>query len=194
MKKTLYLMRHGQTLFNVQHKMQGWCDSPLTKIGIQQALCAKKYFQDQSIVFDAAYCSTAERASDTLELVTDMPYTRLKGLKELSFGKFEGEPEYLRPQPIPKLHLADYYVQFGGEDDFVAQKRVNDTLTDIMNQDNDNVLAVSHAGAIIMFTDLWDDSDKLQQAGFTNCSILKFSFEDDQFTFESLINLENKTR
>ena len=31
MKKTLYLMRHGQTLFNVEHKIQGWCDSPLTE-------------------------------------------------------------------------------------------------------------------------------------------------------------------
>ena len=37
MKKTLYLMRHGQTLFNVEHKIQGWCDSPLTEQGIKQA-------------------------------------------------------------------------------------------------------------------------------------------------------------
>lgn len=35
--KTLYLMRHGQTLFNLQHKIQGWCDAPLTEIGIKQA-------------------------------------------------------------------------------------------------------------------------------------------------------------
>ena len=34
MKKTLYLMRHGQTLFNLQHKIQGWCDAPLTPLGI----------------------------------------------------------------------------------------------------------------------------------------------------------------
>ena len=90
MKKTLYIMRHGETLFNVQKKIQGWCDSPLTEKGIQQAKVAGQYFRDNKIQFDAAYCSTAERASDTLELVTDMPYTRLKGLKELSFGVFEG--------------------------------------------------------------------------------------------------------
>lgn len=30
MVKKLYLMRHGQTLFNLQNKIQGWCDSPLT--------------------------------------------------------------------------------------------------------------------------------------------------------------------
>ncbi len=34
MKKTLYLMRHGQTLFNLRKKIQGSCDSPLTAEGI----------------------------------------------------------------------------------------------------------------------------------------------------------------
>lgn len=42
MKKTLYLMRHGQTLFNLQHKIQGWCDSPLTELGIKQAESCRK--------------------------------------------------------------------------------------------------------------------------------------------------------
>ena len=45
MKKTLYLMRHGQTLFNLQHKIQGWCDSPLTELGIKQAKVAEKWFK-----------------------------------------------------------------------------------------------------------------------------------------------------
>jgi len=46
MKKTLYLMRHGQTLFNVRRKIQGACDSPLTELGIQQAGIASAYFDD----------------------------------------------------------------------------------------------------------------------------------------------------
>ena len=70
MKKTLYLMRHGQTLFNLQHKIQGWCDAPLTELGIKQAQIASQYFKDNNIVFDHAYSSTSERACDTLEIVT----------------------------------------------------------------------------------------------------------------------------
>lgn len=35
--KHLYLVRHGETLFNKRRKIQGWCDSPLTPLGIQQA-------------------------------------------------------------------------------------------------------------------------------------------------------------
>ena len=34
---TLYLMRHGQTEFNVRKLVQGHCDAPLTELGIEQA-------------------------------------------------------------------------------------------------------------------------------------------------------------
>ena len=49
MAKTLYLMRHGQTLFNVLKKIQGWCDSPLTEEGIRQAKIARKWFEDNNL-------------------------------------------------------------------------------------------------------------------------------------------------
>ena len=35
MDKILYLMRHGQTLFNVRRKIQGVCDAPLTPLGVE---------------------------------------------------------------------------------------------------------------------------------------------------------------
>ncbi len=43
--KTLYLMRHGETLFNVYHRVQGASDSPLTARGIAQAKEAKAFFK-----------------------------------------------------------------------------------------------------------------------------------------------------
>ena len=61
MVKKLYLMRHGQTLFNLQNKIQGWCDSPLTELGQYQAKVAGQYFKDHQITFDHAYCSTSYR-------------------------------------------------------------------------------------------------------------------------------------
>ena len=84
MKKTLYLMRHGQTLFNLQHKIQGWCDSPLTELGIKQAKVAGKWFKDHDITFDHAYSSTSERCCDTLEIITDMPtFAQMKDQEQL---------------------------------------------------------------------------------------------------------------
>ena len=52
MVKKLYLMRHGQTLFNELKRMQGWSDSPLTDLG-SQAKGARQYFLDNGIVFGA---------------------------------------------------------------------------------------------------------------------------------------------
>jgi broad specificity phosphatase PhoE len=66
--KRLYLVRHGETLFNTQGKIQGWSDSPLTERGIKQAQAVRDYFGSEGISFDHAYSSTSERASDTLEL------------------------------------------------------------------------------------------------------------------------------
>ena len=72
--QNIYLARHGQTLFNVQHKIQGFCDSPLTTTGIQQAIAARDHLKELEIQFDDAYASTSERASDTLEILTDITY------------------------------------------------------------------------------------------------------------------------
>ena len=82
MKKTFYITRHGQTLFNAQKKIQGACDSPLTEIGIKQAEIAGKHLRDLGIEFDDAYSSTSERAIDTLKIMTDIPFTTRKDLKE----------------------------------------------------------------------------------------------------------------
>lgn len=68
--KEFYLMRHGQTRFNVQHRLQGVCDAPLTEVGIEQAKKAGQYLAKQEPIFDHVFTSTSERASDTLEIVT----------------------------------------------------------------------------------------------------------------------------
>ena len=45
--KEFYLMRHGQTRFIVQHRLQGVCDAPLTEVGIEQAKKAGQYLAKQ---------------------------------------------------------------------------------------------------------------------------------------------------
>ena len=175
MKKTLYLMRHGQTLFNLRRKVQGACDSPLTQEGIRQATLAKNYFKENGIEFDHAYSSTQERACDTLEIITDMEYVRLKGLKD--------------PKNKKGGTYGDFFVQYNGEEDLEVQKRMNKTLTEIMNkEDHETVLAVSHGGACFMFLRKWEDLSKREKIHFTNCCILKFEFEDNEFKFIEVID------
>ncbi|NSM93885.1 histidine phosphatase family protein [Enterococcus faecalis] len=186
MKKTLYLMRHGQTLFNQKKKIQGWCDSPLTKQGIEQAKIAKEFFEKNGIIFDGAHTSTLERASDTLELITEINYERHKGLKEWNFGRLEAEHEYLNP-PLP---YRDFFVQYGGEEEIEFRKRVTKCLVNIMQKEQGKtILVVSHGAACRQFIREWAHlSDITPQAPIGNCSIMKFCFENDQFYLEEIIN------
>lgn len=192
MPKTLYLMRHGQTLFNRQHKIQGACDSPLTTQGIADAKSVGQYFQTKGIVFDHAYTSTQERAEDTLKLVTSQPYQRLKGLKEWNFGEFEGESERLNPPFDPKVgSMGDAFVPYGGEGADQVQARMVKTLTNVMQQeDNQQVLAVGHGGAIYLFLKQWLSLDEIvKHTDLHNCTVLKFSFDGHDFTYETTINV-----
>ena len=182
MKKTLYLMRHGQTLFNVEHKIQGWCDSPLTELGIKQAEIAARYFDDNKITFDHCYASTSERACDTLEIVTHhkYPYTRVKGLKEWNFGRFEAMDEFLNP----KLPYGDFFLQYGGENQQQVQDRMVKTLTEIMEkEDHHDVLALSHGGACFFFVRAFDDYNAvIDYSRVGNCTIFKLVYEDGIFS------------
>lgn len=186
MKKILYLMRHGQTLFNVRRKIQGFCDSPLTIEGIRQATIAGEYFKN--IHIDHAYSSTSERCCDTLEIVTNnkIQYKRLKGLKEMNFGTFEGESEDLNPKGPEGYNT--FFVPYGGESIDEVRDRMIKTCTEIMEQeDNNTVLAVSHAGACYHFLRGFQDPKEELEKGFSNCCILKFEYSDKKFKLLEVI-------
>lgn len=182
---TLYLVRHGQTLFNAQHKIQGFCDSPLTAIGIQQAKIAHAHLQTEKITFDEAYSSTSERAVDTLELLTHQPYQRIKNLREWNFGSYEGEGEHLNP-PLP---YNDFFVQFGGESQIELENRISTTVSDIVsNSPADSILIVSHGAAIANFYRHWEHTGTVKKnTKIQNCSFFKYHYQDDQFVLQDII-------
>ncbi|MFD2882332.1 histidine phosphatase family protein [Paenibacillus rhizoplanae] len=57
MTTTVYITRHGQTEWNVQKRMQGHQDSPLTPLGVQQAEWLSKSLLD--VHLDAVYASSS---------------------------------------------------------------------------------------------------------------------------------------
>lgn len=193
MKKKLFLMRHGETLFNQLKKIQGSCDSPLTERGIQQAQLARQYFQENNIQFDQLYSSTQERASDTLEIITESKnYQRLKELKEMGFGSFEGEQQFL--QPAGQDYYDSFYLQFGGESMTLVQERMFKILHQIMaREDHQNVLAISHNGACVSFLQtIWQGDPNDLIRAFPNCSIFVLTYENQQFQLEDIIDPATK--
>lgn len=195
--RKLYILRHGQTLFNLRKKTQGFCDSPLTELGIRQAKAACEYFKEANIVFDGVYSSSSERCCDTTELVTDKPYTRLKGLKEWNFGILEGEPEDLQCSRNPwsgtiKNSHGDYFVRFGGESDIEVQNRLDSTISNILAKKHKTTLCVTHAGAMWLFFLKRNNLEDLNGNFFSNCCILEYDVDDDdQITFVGLISPAN---
>lgn len=189
MKKTLYLMRHGQTLFNRLEKIQGWCDSPLTELGVKQAQVAANYFKSHQIAFDHAYCSTAERAADTLEIVTEgkVSYTRKKGLKEFYFGEMEGESQRNNPPYFP---YEEYFKTFGGENDTEFYERILPAFCEIMEEDDHKtVLVVTHGVVCYYFLKYWGGiAEERYKEGINNCCILKFEYENHSFSCVDIIN------
>ena len=60
MSGNLYIIRHGKTLWNEMHKLQGQVDIPLSEVGIKLAEEAAVRYKD--VHFDICYCSPLKRA------------------------------------------------------------------------------------------------------------------------------------
>ncbi|ENM5732386.1 histidine phosphatase family protein, partial [Vibrio mimicus] len=103
MTKKIYVIRHGETVFNSEQKLQGHCNSPLTNRGKAQALSVgtelKKHLSGRSY---QVYCSSLGRAVQTANIICEaIDYSPLDllqddRLKEFSLGDWE-------QQTIPDL-------------------------------------------------------------------------------------------
>ena len=90
---TLYIVRHGETEWNVKGLLQGHGDSPLTAKGLKQAHDLKNKLKH--IHFDEVFSSDLTRAKHTAEIITLKKKLTIKAtqmLRETAFGKFEGKP------------------------------------------------------------------------------------------------------
>ena len=179
MARSLYILRHGETLFNVQHKTQGFCDSPLTECGFEQARLAGLMLKGLGLEFDGIFCSTSERCSDTLELAFEAgwgkvpPYVRMKGLKEHNFGAFEGKDQFLERFPH-----ADFYKAYGGETDDEALERYVAALDECMATGADTVLAVTHGGVNAMLFCTVMPNPEPGTVPFGNCICYHYEYDE----------------
>lgn len=93
--KKIYIIRHGRTYINRYNKMQGWCDTPLTKEGIDGAQKVAEVLKD--IPFDIALSSDTKRASDTCDYIINknvnkdiLQHLSSPFFREQFYGYFEG--------------------------------------------------------------------------------------------------------
>ena len=89
----LVLIRHGQSLWNLENRFTGWVDVPLTEAGRDEARKAAR--QISSIRFEIAYTSALSRAQETLRIILEenewnTPVIRDQALNERHYGDLQG--------------------------------------------------------------------------------------------------------
>ena len=92
---TVYFTRHGQTVWNVENKICGATDSPLTDLGHEQAIELGKKILEEGIQIDEILYSPLIRAKATalhVSEITGIPAREEIRLKEQNFGKYESTP------------------------------------------------------------------------------------------------------
>ena len=183
--KRLYLLRHGQTEFNVKKLVQGRCDSPLTDLGRQQARAAAAWLKAHGVVPDKVVSSPLGRAMDTASLVAcellgpDPAVESREGIIERCYGTFEEGPHDALPTDV--WDPGEDLVPFGGEGSRALQERMVDTLTDIMGVEGiETLLAVSHGSASRQFIKAAAPEGFELPTKLPNCAIMIFDFEDSQ--------------
>ena len=148
----IYLVRHGQTEFNRERRIQGHVDSPLTALGVRQAQAVGRLLRD--LIRDPAgwriVSSPLGRAASTAEIVAarlgGLPVELDERLKEMSWGAHDGrlraELEAEHPETFGRTGWA-FDVGTGESYEAVAA-RVGDWLASLPPEPQRKIVAVSH--------------------------------------------------
>lgn len=171
MQTTLFLTRHGETEWNVEGKLQGHKDSPLTALGKRQAGWLEASLKDMH--FDAIYSSTSKRTYHTAEIIRDkreIDIIACDSLMEINLGTWEGQKQ----TDIESTSFDEQYAfwntphlykpQNDGESFTQLQERMILAVNEIISKHRGgNILIVTHAIAlkVIMAHFRGDPLDKL---------------------------------
>lgn len=155
----LCLIRHGETTWNAERRLQGHTDIPLNNKGIQQARQMAQAIKNTKLSFDALYTSDLKRAADTANAIVELFGVEARvdsALRERHFGALQGltiqEAPLLQPT-IWQAHIArDLEHELdGGESIHQFALRVQTVLDKIQEQHTgQTILLVSHGGTLDM--------------------------------------------
>ncbi|QSB22431.1 histidine phosphatase family protein [Curtobacterium sp. 24E2] len=145
MTTLLYLVRHGETDWNAQRRIQGSTDIPLNDTGRRQAAEAAELLTRRQ--FDAVVASPLSRAAETGAIIADrlglaapVPYA---GLAERSYGEAEGLTDTEVTTKYPHDDIP------GRESRSALLARITETLGEIAVRFDGGVVVVATHGAVI---------------------------------------------
>ncbi len=198
--KKIYLLRHGQTDYNLRGVVQGsGIDSSLNDNGIKQA---QAFFEAyKHVPFQKVYFSGLQRTRQTIQSFLDMglPSESVPELNEICWGKYEGFP-MTHEENQYYLHMLDQwssgsldYAIEGGESPLVVSERLRKGIDHILSQEGETILICMHGrsmrillcillGYNLRFMDIFEHQNLglylLHQNGNGKFSVKKFNSGD----------------
>lgn len=154
----IYFVRHGETDWNKERKIQGQVDIPLNEFGRHLARETAKGLRD--VPFDVCFTSPLGRARETAEIILqgrDVPILEDKRILEMNFGVLEGKCCSKEGWDVPdsfQMFFDDpvhYQAPEGGEDFQAVRKRTGDFLNWLFAQEqyrDSTVLVTTHGAAM----------------------------------------------
>ena len=153
MTTRIHLIRHGETRWNVEKRMQGYLDSPLTNSGRSQARRVRREIDR----IDVAYSSPSGRALETAEIILNGAQQKIEthvGLKEINLGIWEG----MKMEWVEKKYPHQYRALWSEPSKFsvadgetfleVQDRAVKAVLEVARTHKGQSILVVSHAATI----------------------------------------------
>jgi probable phosphoglycerate mutase len=149
------VVRHGETAWNAEGRIQGHLDSPLNEEGLAQALLVGDCLARAP--FSQLYCSDLGRALQTAQPIADRSHRRVTAdvrLRERHLGAFQGltgaECERTYPSDYARFKSRDpEHVVPGGESIRMLQERARGVFTDLaVRHRGEKLVVVTHGGVL----------------------------------------------
>ena len=152
----IYLIRHGQTDWNVLGKIQGSTDTSLNKDGILQAKAVSGQMKERFLEITRVYSSPQKRALQTAEIIGETlgcEVIAIDSFQEMNFGKWEGltweEVQRDYAQEYARWHLNRRYSKLPkGESYQETLERVVKGLQQLTDEESGDFAVVTHSAVI----------------------------------------------
>lgn len=176
----IYFVRHGESVWNVENKICGATDIPLTEKGHQQAMETAGRFLEQGIHADMILCSPLVRAVETarhISALTGIPMRVEDRLREQNFGKYESTPRDGKSFRAAKRDFACRYD--GGESMLHLAQRIYNLLDELKKQPDRTYILVAHNGiARVVHSYFYEmTNEEYADFGVGNCTIIQYDWE-----------------
>jgi probable phosphoglycerate mutase len=192
----IYITRHGETEWNIEKRMQGWNDSPLTAKGIEDAIALG--YRLKNVDLKCVYTSPSGRAMKTSELIIgnrDIAIIPEENLREIHLGEWEGKTALELDKADKVNHNAFWeaphlYVPNNGESFLDVRERISNILKRIIDEnENGEIMIVTHAVIVKTIMSIFKglEVEKLWEQPFimgTSLSVIEVESEDVRVLFE----------